>query len=280
LKINHRNPVVATLEKLHSAALAAVLAVGLLGVAPHAQATNLVTNGSFELTTATGAAQATFGSGATCTGGDVLDWCLGDGGTASAAANNGTNAISLLYFPGTEASSITDQFGTNNFTLWQGITNTIPNASPDGGNWLAVDGGSGYNLSIYQTISGLVVGHEYTLTFYQAAGQQTVQSGATTEQWQVTFGSSVAYSVLQNNPTHDFQPWTKQTIKFDATSMSQVLTFLALGTPAGAPPIVLLDGISLVASPEPSSLAAGGIGMTVLFLLYRRRHRKAAALTA
>jgi hypothetical protein len=58
------------------------------------------------------------------------------------------------------------------------------------------------------------------------------------------------------------------------------LTFLALGTPAGAPPIVLLDGISLVASPEPSSLAAGGIGMTVLFLLYRRRHRKAAALTA
>jgi hypothetical protein len=232
----------------------------------------LITNGSFENTTLTGSGQATFGSGTNCTGGDIASWCLGSGGTASQSSNNGNNALSLLYFPGTEDSTVTDQFGTNNFSLWPGITNTIPNSSPDGGNYLVLDGGSGYNLSIYQTVSGLVAGKQYLLTFYQAAGQQNGFTGATTEQFEVVFGTSTQYSALQSDPSHDFQPWTKQSMVFTATSTSQVLSFLALGTPAGQPPMVFLDGINMVqTTPEPSSLVIGGIGVGALLIVRRRR---------
>lgn len=171
---------------------------------------------------------------------------------------------------------MTDQFGANNFSIWQGITHTIPNASPDGGNFLVMDGGSGYNMSIYQTLSGLVSGATYLLTFYQAAGQQHGFNGDTTEQWEVTFGSQSHYSTLQSNPTNDFQPWTKQTMTFTASSTSQILSFLALGTPSGEPPLVFLDGITMTqATPEPSTLAIGGIGFAGLLMIRQMKMRPA-----
>jgi hypothetical protein len=217
--------------------------------------------------------QATFGTGTACTGGDILDWCQGEGGTTATAQDNGTNALALLYYPGDQTDTLSDQF-SGGFSMWQGITNTIPNASPDGGNYLVVDGAQNNNLSIYQTINGLVANANYVLTFYWAAGQQNGFTGATTEQWQVTFGSQTQSTAIVNDPSHDFQPWTKVTMTFKASATSQVLTFLALGTPVNDPPMVFIDGVNMVqVVPEPSTIAIAGIGICALLLLRRRRIR-------
>jgi hypothetical protein len=46
-----------------------------------------------------------------------------------------------------------------------------------------------------------------------------------------------------------------QTFTYTATSSSEVLSFLATeGSPFGGPPLVLLDGVTLTPTPEPSTL--------------------------
>jgi hypothetical protein len=230
----------------------------VLATVPPAKA-NLVVNGSFETTTLTATGQVTFSAG------QVSGWT-----TPTSVP------LGFLYFPGTQNAQITDQFGTNNFQLWQGITNTIPNTSPDGGKWLALDGAPAYQGSISQTIGGLTVGKNYTVSFYQAAGQQNGFTGATTEQWKVTFGSQTFNSTLMNNPSHDFQPWAKQTMTFTASAVSQALTFLSQGGPDGLPPFVFLDGVSLVQqTPEPSSLAYACLGLSGLIAVWRLRNKRA-----
>jgi hypothetical protein len=229
----------------------------LLAIATPARG-NLVVNGSFETTTLTSSGQVQFN-------GDVTGWT-----TPTSVP------LGFLYFPGTQNAQLTDQFGTNNFQLWQGVTNTIPNTSPDGGNFLVLDAAPAYQGSFSQTIAGLTVGKKYALSFYQAAGQQSGFNGATTEQWKVTFGTQSFNSTLQNNPTHDFQPWAKQTMTFTASAASQALTFLSQGTPDGLPPFVFLDGVSLVEqTPEPSSLLYMCLGLSGLIVASRFRKKRA-----
>ena len=118
--------------------------------------------------------------------------------------------------------------------------------------------------------------HEPDPSFNQAAGQQHNFDGATTEQWKVTFGTQTFNSSLMSNPTHDFQPWAKQTMTFTANAASQALTFLSQGTPDGLPPFVFLDGVSLIEqTPEPSSLAYACLGLSGLIAAWRLRNRRA-----
>jgi hypothetical protein len=56
-----------------------------------------------------------------------------------------------------------------------------------------------------------------------------------------------------------------------------VLTFLAVGTPGGAPPISFLDGVSLTAVPEPASWALMLAGFGLVGLAARRRTTTLAA---
>jgi hypothetical protein len=221
----------------------AIAAFGMLlaGIPASASSINLVQNGSFETTTLTGS--------------NYL---------SNTAANWSTNSYTFLVFPGTAQTGI-----GNGVTLYRGITYLMPTTSPDGGNFVAADGG--YQVGpISQTINGLVVGQYYQLSFYQAGAQQQGYDGATTDQFQVTLGSQVQSSALMSNPSHDFSPWTKQTMLFQATQTSEVLSFLAVGTPTGQPPFSLLDGVVLIAAPEPSYLgvvSAAFIGLVI----YRRR---------
>ena len=74
-----------------------------------------------------------------------------------------------------------------------------------------------------------------------------------------------------NNASHGVVPWSLETMTFQATSASQVLTFLAMGTPAGEPPIDLLDGMSLSA-PEPGTIVLLGSGLLALAAAKKRRN--------
>lgn len=62
-----------------------------------------------------------------------------------------------------------------------------------GYNVVESDGNPAYNSSFYQTLTGLTVGENYSLSFYQAASQQSGFSGDTTNQWIVALGKTGTY---------------------------------------------------------------------------------------
>ena len=129
-----------------------------------------------------------------------------------------------MLFPNTNGSAF-----NNNNGLY-----SIAN-SPDGGNFVAIDGDPLYTAPLSQTISGLTVGHEYQLSFYQASGQQKGDSRATTEYWGVTFGGGVGQtSTVMDTPSQGSTRWTLQTMDFVATGASDALKFVAIGLPSGA----------------------------------------------
>lgn len=155
-----------------------------------------------------------------------------------------------------------------------------PGPSPDGGSYIVVDGDPNYGTAVYQTVNGLTSGTQYTLTFWQAAAQENNESGATTEQWQVSLGSETHVSTLMHNASESDVAWNKQTLTFTATATSEVLKFLALGTPNGEPPLVLLDGVDLEpAVPEPGVFVLVGIGIAAI-AAGKLNRRKAASPTS
>jgi hypothetical protein len=227
---------------------------------------NLVQNGQFLQTTRSSPGGFVCNVGTTCTSA-ITSWSSAC--STSGSCGTGNTVVSLL-FPGTNGSA---------FNGGNGLWGTIAN-SPDGGNILASDGDPAYRAPIFQTITGLTAGHTYALRFDQAAAQQNGTSGVTTERWQVTFGGNTQLSPLVTNPSHGFQPWTQQVLNFTASTASGVLNFLALGTPAGEPPVVLLSAVSLTDTsvPEPGTLLLFGSGLVALTVARRRTKRRTANL--
>jgi hypothetical protein len=155
----------------------------------------------------------------------------------------------------------------------------MPASSPDGGNYVAMDGA--YDAGpLSQAISGLTVGDTYSVSFYWAGAQQYTFDGANTEQVEVSLGSQTQSTAVYDNTSHGFSGWMTQTFDFTATATSETLSFLAIGTPISpsVPPFALLDGVSMTQVPEPASLALLGIGvMGVCGVVGRRRARRDAA---
>jgi hypothetical protein len=244
----------------------AALSVVALG-AP-ARATELIVNGGFDVPYIGQAptAGSEFGTG------------------YSAMPGWTTSGYNFYFVPGSADTTGTyGQYGK--LTLWGpangGVPgNALPATSPQGGNYVAADGA--YEVdAIRQTITGLTVGKKYLLSFYFAAAQQDGYTGDTTEQWQVSLGTETHATPILSNPSHDFQAWRRQTFTYVAVATSEVLSFLAVGTPNGEPPFSLLDGASMTEVPEPATVAVLGAGLFGLGLTrLRKRNKIAPAATA
>jgi hypothetical protein len=255
----------AALSFLQAVVVAFVVLCTIDGDRAVASPLNLITDGTFQATSLSspGGYICQNGStvGSTCTS-NLTDWS----GTCSSASCQGSSTPASLLFAGTTDADVGAWNGG------KGLYPTVLNA-PTGGNVVAIDGGSQYRSSISQTITGLKVGDSYSLAFYQGAAQQEGDSGATTEQWQVTFGTKVDTSTLMNNASESTVAWNAQSMFFIATSTSETLTFLALGTPSNEPPVVLLADVALTDIPEPTDYALLGAGALGLVLLRRRGSR-------
>lgn len=230
-------------------------------------ASNLVQNGDFELTTLTSSAQMTASNvtGWTTSGYTMLFL------PQATVTNNG---VTTPNPSGTTADTTGATVGGGgNLKLWgpgTGSNNGLT-VSPTGGNFIAGDGDGNFSGPISQTVTGLTVGNLYNLSFAWAAAQQSGFSGATTEAWTVTLGSNTVSTTIDNNATHGFVPWTQASFLFTATATSELLSFLAAGTPAGTPPFSLLDGVSLVAAPEPATWSVLLVAIAGLAVWGRRR---------
>lgn len=249
-------------------------------LATGAQAANLIVNGSFTSNTVSGASAS----------GIEVDGAYGDANAVTGWTSAGGSTYNLYFFGnGTETGGAT---GVDAASRW-GEAGQRPNAnftgnSPNGGAYMVLDGDPGFSGTFSQNVTGLTVGQQYDLSFYWAAGELYDRTGYYTSQLTGTFGTdSFATSVFSNshpntnNPGNlpgDFSGWQLVNFTFTAQSASQVLSFLAVGTPAAnLPPVAFLDGVSLVAVPEPAVWALmlmgfGGVGAAI-----RRRRRLAAA---
>src|SRR5580692_11515373 len=219
---------------LRKAAKAGFSAVLLVTLAASAHATNLVSNG-------------TFTSSSTGTGG--------------AGQFDQTNYTTLTSWGSTGYNFLF----TNPTAAVQGVDGAVSldpatRASPVG-NFIGLDGA--YDVgAVTQTINGLIVGVTYTLDFYWAASQQNGYTGPTTDYITASLGSNSQNTATVSNPSMGFTGWTFQSFNFTATATSEVLSFLATGTPSGVPPFALISDVSLTA-PEPGtlSLMLGGLGL-------------------
>ncbi len=156
--------------------------------------------------------------------------------------------------------------------------------SPDGGAMVEIDGGGDYRASLDQTLTGLTIGQTYTVSFNWAGAQQSCCTGTTNEQLMVGFGGSTQSTLVWNNPSGGFSGWFTENFSFVADGTSQLLSFMAVGTPYGMPPVIVLDGVSVQAAvtegavPEAATWAMMIVGFG--FVGAAARRRRASAVTA
>jgi Protein of unknown function (DUF642) len=211
---------------------------------------------------------------------------------ASPIVNNGgfsgpstSGEISNGSYSGVTLPGWTNANGSYNFVFTSGSAlapnqfgNTVsfygpPTSSPNGGNFVALS--SDFNQgTISQTISGLTAGKTYIVSFDYAGAQQKGYSGASSDYLAVSLGGQTDDTPTLNDPSNGFTGWNSDTLEFTATSTSETLSFLAVGTPSGVPSFALLDGVSISQTPEPGSLVLLSTGLIGLSGFVRSRFKK------
>jgi hypothetical protein len=253
-------------------------------LAAPAQAASLITNGTFDAPgTLVGGFSNTCTSPCPALPGWTVNYLSNNAQIDCVVPGNAVGGATPTHIctPGNPPSTSVASGGYL-FTLY-----VTPGYSPDKGNYFLADGGTPYSASIQQSISGLTVGQAYKLTFWQAGGQEDCQfdDGSPcdppgnvnlTQDWQVTFGSTVLTSQVMSTPIHTSFAWNQQIMYFTATATNQVLKFLAQGTPDTGPPIVMLDGLDLEPAPEAGTSALLAIGLLGLAGARKWKRRRAA----
>ena len=236
---------------------------------------NLVTNGGFETTVCTGAVSPCTNGG----GGQLPSVNSGNTPGVVTATGWANSGYAFIFTPGTgdTTGSFSSEYNLP-VILWSttnGGADVLPATSPSGGNYLGSD--PVYQQGpLSQQINGLTPGHTYTLDFNYAGAQQTDQQGPTMEGWQVSFGSQTQSTPTLNNVTQGFTGWKSETFNFTADGTSDLLTFMAFGSPTGLPPFTLLDGVTL--TPEPGFYVPGLGLLTVMVGLGIRRSKKSVKI--
>jgi hypothetical protein len=209
--------------------------------------------------------------------------------TPQGKANNvltgwNTTGYNFIETPG--SATTTGSLGIYGSLLLYGPGNGVSNGfvdAPSGHNFIAAD--AGLHLSdgtgtaaITQIINNLTIGSQYRVTFDGGSAQQVSFSGATTEQWIVSFGNTglagtdETYSTpFDSNVSFGFTGWHTTSFLFTATGTTQTLAFLANGTPEGQPPFSLLADPTLQAVPEPATWAMMLIGFGTMGVMMRGR---------
>jgi hypothetical protein len=272
---------------------AACLNVAFVG-SQHAAAANLIVNGDFSsingdiINQQIGVAHPLVAGGVTAL---VNGWVSGTSASPLTPAEGSDARLNFIFGPGdagtigavsrytpgdnlfppftTSASGVTND---TRMTLYTGVgADLLPTSSPNGGNYLALDGSADVG-PISQQLTGLVLGGTYELSFYWAAAQQKGYSAANglTEQFVVSLGGQTISTPVVSYPEFNFVPWSQVKMTFTADSVNPILSFLSKGTPDGLPPFALLDGVSLEAVPEPSSCFIGAFALVGLALRRRR----------
>jgi hypothetical protein len=209
-----------------------------------------------------------------------------------------------------------DAPGTADDGTYLSVYSPFPVNSPVGGNFVEADGNPSFESSFRQNITGLTPGDTYTLSFYQAGGQQVGFANGlpTTEQWIVSLGTvglsvsqnggpvdpvygqtgsyfstdpnaSVVASQLMTTPSGGVTPWEFVSVDLVADSTSDILSFLAWGdngSTVNLPPMVFLSAVnSENVTPEPGT---GLLFATVLLsfavgaaMRHRRRRNRVQA---
>jgi len=262
------------------------LALTLAGTAANAATTvtELVTNGTFSsYTTKNGKSDQMSEDGSYGTQ-YVTGWTnTPTSCTLSGCDLSGTTAGYNFLVTSASAATTANGINTNDngtMSLWGNNGFTGSNQiGGSGGAFIAADGAYEQSL-IIQTISGLTVGQKYQLTFNYAGAQQQGYNGTTTEAWTAVFVDTNNLNNIQtyttptlNDAEHGFTGWKAASVIFTASNTSEILGFIAKGTPDGQPPFSLLDDVSLkaytpAAVPEPASwmmmiVGFGGLGVTL-----------------
>lgn len=214
--------------------LLGVAAAALMFAVPTAHA-DMVTNGGFELNS----------SGGTGGAGSFYGWTQSSNWNEYCVAVNSCTSLGMNGVAGSPYNH------SGNFGAFLG---QVESAAPANGE-----------ATLSQSITGLTVGQNYTLTFFL----ETI--GTTTDNaLQATFGNSTALNAVNLN----LVGWQEYTDVVRATSTSMMLSFSFFNNPG----TFGLDDVSVVPGgviPEPMTVGLLGTSLAAAGFFGRRRKKQA-----